>query len=96
MRLEIRCSEEEKELWKKQAELAGLTLSEFVRFSLDESKVITDVSQQKLQHEKNMQIARIGSNLNQIARACNEYQIGFNQFDLLERLVAIERGLKEL
>lgn len=95
MRLEIRCNDEEKNLWKKQAELAGLSLSEFVRLSLDESKVITDVSSQKLQHEKNIQIARIGSNLNQIARGRRGKKVLFTRhFLFLLPLVVLECVIK--
>ena len=49
-----------------------------------------------IQRERTRQVARIGANLNQIARWCNTYKPGADAAVVAAHLVAIERALGQL
>lgn len=48
-KIEFRCSRFEKKLFKKKAELAGLTLSEFCRKSVSEQKTIERLTDEQIE-----------------------------------------------
>ena len=47
-KIEFRCSRFEKKIFKKKAELAGLTLSEFCRKSVNEQKTISRLTNEEI------------------------------------------------
>ena len=72
MWVKIRASEVERAEWHAKARSAGLTLSDLVRRSVGRVRTWT-VAHAEVERERTRQVARIGTNLNQIARWANTY-----------------------
>ncbi len=51
-KIEFRCSRFEKKVFKKKAEKAGLTLSEFCRKSVSQQKIVERLSEEQIQAYK--------------------------------------------
>ena len=67
MGVKIRASEAERAEWHAKARSAGLTLSELVRRSVGRVRAWT-VAHSEVERERTRELARIGANLNQLAR----------------------------
>ena len=67
--VKIRASEAERAEWHTKARAVGLSLSDLVRQSV--GRVRTWTAHAELERERTRELARIGSNLNQIARWAN-------------------------
>jgi len=94
-RLEIRCSEEEKAAWQAKAANAGMSLSELVRSSLDKSR-LPDRQRQKDLASLVREVAKIGNNLNQIARYANTYKNSAEAVQVIAHLAAIESEVERV
>ena len=70
--LKIRASEAKRAEWHAKARSAGLTLSDLVRRSVGRVRTWT-VAHAEVERERTRELARIGANLNQIARWTNTY-----------------------
>ena len=68
--VKIRASEAERSEWHAKARAVGLSLSDLVRRSVGRVRTWT-VAHTELERERTRELARIGSNLNQIARWAN-------------------------
>ena len=68
--VKIRASEAERAEWHGKARSVGLSLSDLVRRSVGRVRTWT-VAHTELERERTRELARIGSNLNQIARWAN-------------------------
>lgn len=64
----IRMTEEDYELLKRQVEKSGMKQAEFLRQAILKKKIVSTDGMRALLPE----MKRIGNNLNQIARSCNE------------------------
>ena len=111
-KISLRLPQEIKAAWQAAAEQAGLCLGDWIRAQvcLDGlDPVISNKSTPRKAPDLNRrrfvpvdpelirQVAKIGNNLNQLARAAN--RSGLNeayQFQLMEQLLFIEQALKEL
>lgn len=93
-KIEIRCSDADRAAWKAKADAAGLTLSELVRQSLGRVRTWTAKDRQA-SRARVLQLARIGNNLNQIARWANTHKSGADAAEVIGALISIERLLKE-
>jgi len=93
--VKIRASEAERARWHAKAREAGLSLSDLVRRSIGKVRTWTAASAE-VERERTRELARIGSNLNQIARWVNTYKEGAEAVEILAHLVAIERELGKL
>ena len=91
-RLEIRTTPSEKLKWQKIAENKGVSLSELVRSLLDGQRLRKRKEAPKVEPELLRELARIGNNLNQLARAANKRQ-PVETVSLLIRLIEIDREL---
>ncbi|MGB5635715.1 MAG: plasmid mobilization relaxosome protein MobC [Waterburya sp.] len=69
----VRLTDKEKLDWDLKAHAAGLSISELVRQAMERVK-IHHVGDRSIQIERTRQIAKIGNNLNQIARWVNRYK----------------------
>ena len=93
--MKIRTTLEQRDVWRNKAADAGQTLSAMLRNALDEAKpprrrrVTADPALLR-------GIARIGNNLNQLARWANRDQRGVEALAVAARLVEIDRELTEL
>lgn len=88
IRKTIRFSSDEFEQIQKQLDEANITFSDFARSAILRKKIKLPV-EKKLLYELN----KIGTNLNQIAKAVNSRN---DKIRILSELVEIEKAIKEL
>ena len=93
--IKIRASDGERAEWHAKARAAGLSLSDLVRRSVGRVRTWT-VGHRELERERTRELARIGSNLNQIARWANIHKEDAEALEVVAHLVAIERALEAL
>ncbi len=92
---QIRMTKSEKADLKKKANSVSMKLSEFLRKSIKSTQVWT-ARDKKIESEKIRQLARIGNNLNQISRWCNQNKSGADALEVSKNLMAIEHELKKV
>ena len=91
-----RVSADELAAWQAKAAAAGVSLSELLRQAMARTQPWTAPARE-VERERTRQIARIGSNLNQIARwAHTHVNDDLAVVEVLVHLVAIERDLAQL
>lgn len=95
MRIEIRTTPEEKQHWQAIAENKGVSLSELVRSALGGQRLRKRREPPKVDPDLLRELARIGNNLNQIARAANRRH-PVPAAALLMQLIEIDRELSAL
>ena len=95
MWVKIRASEAERAEWHAKARSAGLTLSDLVRRSVGRVRTWT-VPHAEVERERTRELARIGNNLNQIARWANIHKGAVEAVEVIGHLIAIERALAAL
>ncbi len=93
--ISIRLTDEEKLDWELKAHAAGLTISQLAREAMGRVKV-TNIKDRSIQMERTRQIAKIGNNLNQIARWANTYTNTAEAVEIVTYLIAIEQALLAL
>ena len=82
--------------WQAKVAAAGVSLSELLRQAMARTQTWTSPAR-AVERERTRQIARIGSNLNQIARwAHTHLDDDLAAVEVLAHLVAIERALAAL
>lgn len=91
----VRLTDEEKLDWDLKAHAAGLSISELVRQAMSRVR-ISHVGDRAIAIERTRQIAKIGNNLNQIARWVNSYKTTADSVEVVTHLVAIEQALMAL
>ena len=90
-----RVTPEELEQWRGKARAAGTSLSELLRQAMVRTRTWTAAAR-AAERERTLQLARLGSNLNQIARWANTHKAGAEAVEVIAHLVAIERDLRAL
>ena len=90
-----RVSEAELAAWQAKAAAAGVSLSELLRQAMARTQTWTAPARE-VERERTRQIARIGSNLNQIARWAHIHLDDLAAVEVLAHLVAIEREVAAL
>ncbi len=90
--LKVRISQNEKEIIEAKAKENGLSTSDYIR----QTTLNYRLRNSKLQKESLCSIARIASNMNQVARHANIYQSNANALHILVSLCEIEKSIKEL
>ena len=90
--VKIRASEAERAEWHAKARSAGLTLSDLVRRSVGRVRTWT-VPHAEVERERTRELARIGSNLNQLARWANTHASAAEAVAVIANLVSFERSL---
>lgn len=93
-RFELRISPEEKAILRQKAEAAGLSMAELVRAGVDAAVIKAKTGRKQADPALIGQLAKIGNNLNQIARGVNSGPV--DRVQLLLQLGAIERELERL
>ena len=93
--VKIRASAAERAEWHAKAGAAGLTLSDLVRRAIGRVQSWT-VAHAEVECERTRELARIGTNLNQIARWANTFKANAEALEVVAHLVAIERALDTL
>lgn len=93
--IKIRVTDDEKKVIYDKAELAGCNVADLIRQSLCRVKTWT-AKDKEIERERIREIRRIGQNLNQIAKWCNQYKAVAESAQVLIQLVAIEQNLQKL
>ena len=93
--VKVRASEAERAEWHGKARSAGLTLSDLVRRSIGRVRTWT-VAHAEVERERTRELARLGNNLNQIARWANTHKEAIEAVEVIGHLIAIERALGAL
>ncbi len=97
----LRCTAQEKDKLKAQAEAAGVTISALLRATLGLVKPTRRRAAPKVDPRLVAELSRIGTNLNQIARAVNTATSAgearqLNGLQIITELTAIDRQLGAL
>ena len=91
----FRCTESELLLWKAKSKALGVPLAKLLSDALNGINTKSKVGEQS--HKKQIvEVARIGNNLNQLARWVNTYKDGVTTIDVLLVLKQIEQQLHVL
>ena len=93
--LQIRCTAAERTAWHAKAAAAGLPLSQLVRRALDRVRTWT-AKRADLERARTRELARIGSNLNQLARWANTHKSALEAVTVIAHLTALSRALAAL
>jgi len=93
--VKVRATEAERAEWHAKARSAGLTLSDLVRRSIGRVRTWT-VAHAEVERERTRELARLGNNLNQIARWANTHKEAIEAAEVIGHLVAIDRRLRTL
>ena len=89
--IHLRVSPAEIAAWRAKAAAVGVPLSDLLRQAMARTRTWTAAAAD-VERERTRQIARIGNNLNQIARWANTYASGFEAVEVIAHLVDIARG----
>ncbi len=81
--------------WRAKAKAAGVPLSALVREAMARTRTWTAPAAE-VARERTKQVARIGNNLNQIARWVNTHKAAIEAVEVIAHLIAIERALRAL
>lgn len=87
--LKLRVTPEEKNVITARATAQGLTVTDFLR----QRALSYRLRQTPLEKERIRQLARIGANLNQLARWANTWKNPAEAVEILTALVSLERAL---
>ena len=93
--IHLRVSPAERAAWKAKAAAAGLPLSALLRQAMARTQTWTAPAM-AIESERSRQIARIGNNVNQIARWANTHASPIEAVRITDRLKAVERSLRAL
>ncbi|MCY4030017.1 MAG: MobC family plasmid mobilization relaxosome protein [Acidobacteria bacterium] len=93
--LHLRVSPAEAAAWRAKAEAAGVPLSDLLRQAMARTRTWTAAAA-AVERERTRQVARIGNNLNQIARWANTHADRADAVEVIAHLVAIEREIARL
>jgi hypothetical protein len=85
----IRLHSEEKELLRLNAGIQGLSVSDYIRRNCLSFRL----RKSPMEKERLRQLARIGVNLNQIARWANTYKRAVEAVEILTALTSLEREI---
>lgn len=91
--VKIRAREEERAEWHKKARAAGLSLSALVRRAIERTQTWT-VAHRAVERSRVVELARIGNNLNQIARWANTHKERAEAVEVVAHLVALRREIR--
>lgn len=96
MWIKVRVSDEERSRWLLKAKNAGVTLSALIRQGLEGAPVRRPRRRVATDPALLRELARIGNNLNQIARWANRNKLGAEAQGILVALIEIDRELAAL
>ena len=101
--VQVRVRPAELAAWRAKAASAGLSVSDLVRQAMARTGAWTpspaDAERERaleVERRRTREVARIGNNVNQIARWANEHKSAADAGEVLVRLVAIEQALRGL
>ncbi len=93
--LHLRVSPTEAAQWRAKAEAVGVPLSDLLRRAMAHTRTWTAAAAE-VERERTRQIARVGNNLNQIARWANAHAAPIDAVEIIAHLVSISQTLDKL
>ena len=81
--------------WRAKAAAAGVSPSDLLGQAMARTRTWTEAATQ-VERERTRQLARIGNNLNQLARWANTRATPIDAFEIIAHLIAIEREIARL
>ena len=90
--IKIRLTGAEQAAWQAKAEAAGLSVSALIRRAVARVKTWT-AANAEVERQRNRELARIGNNLNQIARWANTHKTAADAIEVVSHLRSIEQLL---
>ena len=93
--IHLRVSPAEVAVWRAKAEAAGVPLSDLLRRAMARTRTWTAAAAE-VERERTRQVARIGNNLNQIARWANTHAAPIDAVEIIAKLVCISQTLDKL
>lgn len=99
--IHLRVSASERTAWQAKAEAAGLTLADLIRQHLGEARQVgrdpvRRPAARKADPALLTALARIGNNLNQVAKWANTHKSNADAVEVIAALVSIEESLHSL
>ena len=91
----VRVTPTESAVWRAKAAATGVPLSALLRRAMARTRTWTAPAAE-VERERTRQVARIGNNLNQIARWANTHKPAAEAVEVIAHLIAIERVLVAL
>jgi len=88
--IHVRLFPDEKKRIDEKVASSGKSISELIRHSLDTVKV-TSIKNTSIQKELIREVRRIGINLNQIARACNNANKNGDEINMVELIILLRQ-----
>ena len=95
VRVHVRVSPAQLAAWRAKAATVGVPLSDLLRQAMTWTRTWTAAAADS-ERERTRQIARIGNNLNQLARWANTHGSAVEAIAVIANLVAFERSLLAL
>jgi hypothetical protein len=97
----IKVSESERDSWSRLAEANGTTLADLIRQQLGAADMVHREPVKKRRAKRVdpawiRELAKVGNNLNQIARWANTYKSSAEVMAVLRALLSVERQLSEI
>jgi len=96
--IHVKVSEDERQAWQAQAQSEGVTLADLIRSRLATATVGREPRRKRAARRADpallAALARIGSNLNQIARWANTYKLAASVIPVMTTLVVLERAVR--
>ena len=92
VRVQVRVSPAELAAWRAKGQAAGVPVSDLLRQAMTRTRTWTAPAA-AVQRERTRQIARIGNNLNQLARWANTHTEAVDAVEVIAHLIAVERSL---
>ena len=93
VRVHVRLSPAERAAWDAKAAAAGVPLSTLLRRAMARTRTWTAPAAD-IERERNVQVARIGNNLNQLARWANTHTSAADAVTVIDHLAAFQRALR--
>ena len=93
--IHVRLSPAERAAWRAKAAAAGVPLSALLRQAMARTRTWTAAAAE-VERERTRQVARIGNNLNQLARWANKHAPAADAVTVIANLVSFERSLLEV
>jgi len=91
----VRLTPDESADWRTKAKAAGVPLSVLIRRAMARTRTWT-VPAAEVERERNLQVSRIGNNLNQIARWANTHKGAVEAVEVIGHLIAIKQEVASL
>ena len=95
VQINVRLSAAERAAWKAKAAAAGVPLSDLLRQAMARTRTWT-AADAAVERERTRQVARVGNNLNQLARWANTHADAADAVTVIANLVAFRQSLPVL